>query len=91
MRRLSSWHPPAEHACRGFESLLRHHWKPRYGAVFCFSERSGRLDELMPHPVYAWMSWVQILSSSTAAGYASLRALLAETLDFARGKWNGRK
>jgi hypothetical protein len=60
------------------------------GAVFCFSERSGRLDELMPHPVYASMSWVQILSS-TAAGYASLRPLLAETLDFARGKWNGRK
>jgi hypothetical protein len=21
-----------------------------------------RLDELVPHPVYAWMSWVQILS-----------------------------
>lgn len=48
-----------------------------------------RLDELMPHPIYAWMSWVQILTP-TAARYASLRPLLAESLDFAREKWRRR-
>jgi Family of unknown function (DUF6194) len=43
----------------------------------------ARLDELMPHPVYAWMSWVQILSP-TPARYDPLRPLLAQSLDFAR-------
>jgi hypothetical protein len=50
----------------------------------------ARLDELMPHPVYAWMSWVQILSP-TAARYASLRPFLGESLDFAQEKWRRRK
>jgi hypothetical protein len=50
----------------------------------------ARLDGLMPHPVYAWMSWVQILSP-TPARHASLRPLLAQSLDFARAKWKRRK
>jgi Family of unknown function (DUF6194) len=48
-----------------------------------------RLNELMPHPVYAWMRWVQILAP-TAAQYASLRALLAESLVLAQAKWQRR-
>jgi hypothetical protein len=48
------------------------------------------LDELMPHPVYAWMSWVQILTP-TAARFESLRPLLAESLDFARARWHRSK
>ena len=50
----------------------------------------ARLDELMPHPVYAWMSWVQILAP-TEPQLPSLRPLLAESLAFARQKWKRRK
>jgi hypothetical protein len=50
----------------------------------------ARLDTLMPHPVYAWMSWIQILAP-TAARFASLRPLLDESLDFTRAKWKRRK
>jgi hypothetical protein len=46
----------------------------------------ARLDELMPHPVYAWMSWVQILSP-TSARFETLRPLLAESLERARARW----
>jgi hypothetical protein len=38
-----------------------------------------RLNQLKPHAVYAWMSWVQILSPSRAR-FESLRPLLAESL-----------
>jgi hypothetical protein len=48
-----------------------------------------RLDELTPHPVYAWMSWVQILAP-TPARFASLRPLLHESLDLAKAKWSRR-
>lgn len=49
-----------------------------------------RLNELAPHPVYAWMSWVQVLSPSTGC-FESLRPLLAESLDLVRGKWERRR
>lgn len=47
------------------------------------------LDELMPHPVYAWMSWVQILNPTTDR-IDSLRGLLTSSLDLARHKWRRR-
>lgn len=34
----------------------------------------------MPHPVYAWMGWVQVLSPSPRT-FADLRPLLAEAYD----------
>lgn len=48
-----------------------------------------RLRKLMPHPVYGWMSWVQILTPTTAQ-FAELRPLLDESLEFARAKWRRR-
>jgi Family of unknown function (DUF6194) len=49
-----------------------------------------RLGELMPHPVYGWMSWVQVLAP-TAAQLESLRPLLAESFELARAKWKRRR
>ncbi len=46
-----------------------------------------RLDELMPHPVYAWMRWVQILAP-TRRSFDALRPLLDASLDLVRVKWN---
>jgi hypothetical protein len=45
-----------------------------------------RLGELMPHPVYAWMRWVQILSPSQPR-YEALKPLLAESLAVVKTKW----
>ena len=49
-----------------------------------------RLGELAPHPVYAWMRWVQILSP-TPEQYESLKPLLLESLDVVKAKWQRRK
>jgi hypothetical protein len=49
-----------------------------------------RLDVLTPHPVYAWMSWVQILAPTTTR-FRSLQPLLTESLELARAKWRRRK
>jgi Family of unknown function (DUF6194) len=49
-----------------------------------------RPGEPMPHPVYAWMSGVQILAP-TAAEFESLRSLLAESLELAKARWRRRK
>ncbi|HEV2812089.1 MAG TPA: DUF6194 family protein [Solirubrobacteraceae bacterium] len=62
--------------------------RPAKGAVVSLAGYDPtRLDELMPHPVYAWMSWVQILAP-TAAAFESLRPLLGESLDLVRAMWN---
>jgi len=43
----------------------------------------------MPHPVYAWMTWVQVLAP-TRARFESLTPLLAQSLDMVRKKWERR-
>jgi hypothetical protein len=64
--------------------------RPRKGGVI---ELPGydptQLDELMPHPVYGWMSWVQILAP-TRGSFDSLHPLLAESLEDVRVKWQRR-
>lgn len=64
------------------------HARPAKGGVV---ELDGydptRLNALMPHPVYGWMNWVQVLSP-TPARYAALRPLVAESLGLARAKWD---
>jgi hypothetical protein len=50
----------------------------------------SRVNELMPHPVYAWMAWVQILAPAREQ-FDSLRPLLANSLEAVRAKWRTRK
>src|SRR5918997_5089315 len=45
---------------------------PKGGVVTLPDYDPTRVNELMPHPVYAWMRWVQILSPSRAR-FDSLR------------------
>jgi hypothetical protein len=61
--------------------------RPRKGAVVALDGYDpARLDEPMPHPVYGWMCWVQVLAPTTAT-FAALRPLLAESLDLVRARW----
>jgi hypothetical protein len=48
-----------------------------------------QLGVLTPHPVYAWMRWVQILAPSTDS-FEALRPLLTESLGLVREKWKRR-
>ena len=62
---------------------------PKGGVIDLPGYDPTRLGRLMPHPVYGWMSWVQILAP-TAAQFELLRPLLAESLEQARAKWERR-
>lgn len=41
--------------------------RPEKGGIVNTGHDFTKLDELMPHPIYAWMSWVQILSPSKSS------------------------
>lgn len=41
--------------------------RPEKGGIVNTGHDFSKLDELMPHPIYAWMSWVQILSPSNSS------------------------
>jgi hypothetical protein len=62
---------------------------PKGGVIELPGYDPTRLGELMPHPVYGWMSWVQILAP-TADQFEPLRAPLAESLELVRAKWRRR-
>lgn len=38
--------------------------RPNKGGIVATQHDFTELNELMPHPIYAWMSWAQILSPS---------------------------
>lgn len=63
--------------------------RPPRGGVVAVDADPAALNELTPHPIYAWMRWVQILSP-TAQQFAALRPLLEESLSLARAKWQRR-
>ena len=80
--------------------LAREEYERRFGAVPPRPAKGEAVDvaafdlmrvgELAPHPVYAWMRWVQILSP-TRERYESLKPLLVESLDAVKAKWRGKK
>jgi Family of unknown function (DUF6194) len=63
---------------------------PKGGVVALPRYDPTRLHELMPHPVYAWMRWVQILSP-TRAEFDSLTPLLARSFELVKARWKRRK
>lgn len=48
------------------------------------------LDQIMPHPVYAWMSWVCVLNPSDET-FDQFKPLIQESYEFAREKFEKRK
>ena len=63
---------------------------PKGGVIELTGYDPTRLDTLMPHPVYGWMYWLQILAPS-ASGFEALRPLIGESLDLARARWRRRE
>ena len=48
------------------------------------------LDVIMPHPVYAWMGWVGVLSPSEKT-FDRLKPLIQESYEYAQEKFKKRK
>jgi len=64
--------------------------RPAKGGVVNTGHDFAALDVLTPHPVYAWMGWVQILSP-TVSSYAEIRPLIEEAHRLAVAKFDGRQ
>ncbi len=63
---------------------------PKGGVVDLPDYDPTRVQRLMPHPVYAWMRWVQILSP-TREQYESLKPFVLESLEAVKAKWTRRQ
>jgi hypothetical protein len=66
--------------------------RPEKGGTVNTGDDFTHIDTLMPHPIYAWMSWVQILSPSKAS-FETLFPLIKEahknaTIKFKKHKLN---
>ncbi|MEE9392372.1 MAG: DUF6194 family protein [Planctomycetota bacterium] len=60
--------------------------RPAKGHIVDTGHDFALVDELMPHPVYAWMNWVQILNPSVEK-FAEIKSLVAEAHRLATKKF----
>lgn len=61
--------------------------RPAKGCIIDTGHDFTTLNKLMPHPIYGWMSWVQVLSPN-AVTFTNLLPLLAEAHSNAVIKFN---
>ena len=61
--------------------------RPPKGGVVLTADDFTATDVLMPHPVYAWMGWVQVLSPS-ATTLATIQPLLSDAYELAVNKYD---
>lgn len=64
--------------------------RPAAGGVVAMDYDFAALDTLMPHPVYAWMSWMCVLNPSEQT-FETLKPLIRESYIFAQEKFKKRK
>ena len=60
--------------------------RPAKGGTVATEHDFTALDVLIPHPVYAWMGWAQILNPSRAS-FEQLQPMLDEAYRFVVGKF----
>jgi len=60
--------------------------RPQAGGVINTGHDFTALDQLIPHPVYGWMSWVSVLNPS-AATFETVKPLLSEAYRLAVDKF----
>jgi len=60
--------------------------RPPKGSAVVTGHDFTRLDVVMPHPVYAWMGWVQVLNPSEES-FALMQPMFTESYDRAVRKF----
>ena len=64
--------------------------RPQKGGVVEAEYDFTKLDEIMPHPVYAWMGWIAVLNPSKHT-FDKLKPLMDEAYLYACEKFSKRK
>jgi hypothetical protein len=60
--------------------------RPIAGGVVDTGHDFTAMDQLLPHPVYGWMSWISVLNPSVDT-FNTVKPLLSEAYDLAVGKF----
>ena len=63
--------------------------RPAKGELVRIRHDPSVLHELTPHPIYAWMRWVQVLCP-TRAQFEELMPLIETSVDTVKAKWEKR-
>ncbi len=61
--------------------------RPAAGSIVDTGHDFEELDQITPHPVYGWMSWVAILNPSTES-FEKLKPLISEAVGLATVKFH---
>ena len=64
--------------------------RPAKGGVVDMPFDFAQIDKIVPHPVYAWMSWVCVLNPSDTT-FEQLKPLIQEAYEYAKEKYTRRK
>lgn len=64
--------------------------RPKKGGIVDMEYDFTETDKIMPHPVYAWMSWICCLNPSECT-FENLKPLIQESYEYANEKYNKRK
>ena len=63
--------------------------RPPKGGTVAYDFDPAEIGRVLPHPVYAWMRWVQVLCP-TESTLDDLQPALEESLETVRAKWRSR-
>jgi hypothetical protein len=63
--------------------------RPSKGGVVQTGHDFRQTNNLMPHPIYAWMNWVQILNPSTKT-WESMQELIQESYQLSKTRFENR-
>lgn len=63
--------------------------RPAKGEVVHTGHDFAQINQVMPHPIYAWMNWLQILNPSEET-WSSIQNLLRESYQLAKSRFEKR-
>lgn len=64
--------------------------RPNAGEIVNMDYDFSQKDKIIPHPVYAWMSWICILNP-TKTTFETLKQYISESYEYAKEKFNKKK
>ena len=64
--------------------------RPEKGSVVDMNYDFTQTDRIIPHPVYAWMSWICVLNPGTDT-FEKLKPLITEAYEYAKEKYQKKK
>lgn len=64
--------------------------RPAKGGIVAMDYDFTKIDTIMPHPIYAWMGWINILNPSEQT-FEKIKPLIQEAYEFSQEKFCKKK